>query len=246
MKRFIEDLNALMPPDKQYVYLEMGDYFRGVDRIIKGKASAEDMDQYGFLVPIVTEKDAKKMRAGKLVSNETALKLVNAVLEEHKTAYGIIFDGFPRTPDQLEFLKLEQVSHRGIPIQIQLFLTIHVNEEIAVERIKDRAIKDKAAGKIVRSDDVDPDVLAVQKRITAAQQEHGGEQVPLQFEPGIRTIVEQVADHGVAGTDQHGNQCQPVHLTADEIGHRINQSRHFQQSLHSIPPGKGLRLRHIF
>ncbi len=42
------------------------------------------------------------------------------------------------------------------------------------------ARRDRAA-----CDDVDANVLVVQQRIAGAQQEHRGEQVPLELEPGV-------------------------------------------------------------
>ena len=64
-------------------------------------------------------------------------------------------------------------------------------------------------------DHVDPDMLVVQQRVAGGQQEHRREQVPLQFEPGVRAEVEQIARHRIAGADQHRRQDQPVDGMAD-------------------------------
>ena len=47
-------------------------------------------------------------------------------------------------------------------------------------------------------DDVDPYVLVVQQRVPRAQQKDGGEEIPLQFQPRVRTGRQRVADERVA------------------------------------------------
>ena len=50
-------------------------------------------------------------------------------------------------------------------------------------------------------DDVDPDVLVVEERIARREQEHRREQIPLQLEPAVRALVEDVPHARIAGAD---------------------------------------------
>ena len=48
------------------------------------------------------------------------------------------------------------------------------------------------------------------ERVGCAEQHHAGEHVPLDFEPAVRALAEQIAARGVAGADQRCQQNQPV------------------------------------
>src|SRR5690606_23162247 len=50
---------------------------------------------------------------------------------------------------------------------------------------------------------VDPHVLIAQERIPGGKKKYGTKQVPLQFEPCIRTGVKNLANDGIAGADEH-------------------------------------------
>ena len=74
-----------------------------------------------------------------------------------------------------------------------------------------------------RVDDVDADVFVLPQRPGGAEQEHGGEQHPLQFEPRVGTDVEQLADDGVDGRHQDRQQDQPGNRLAQPRGDRVDQ-----------------------
>ena len=59
-------------------------------------------------------------------------------------------------------------------------------------------------------DEVDADVLVHLERVGRAEQHHAGEHVPLDFEPAVRALAEEIAAGGVAGADQAGQQHEPV------------------------------------
>ena len=50
-------------------------------------------------------------------------------------------------------------------------------------------------------DEVDAHVLVHLERVGRAEQHHAGEHVPLDFQPGVRALAEQIAAAGVAGAD---------------------------------------------
>ncbi len=85
-------------------------------------------------------------------------------------------------------------------------------------------------------DDVDPDMLVVQERVSGGQQEHRREQVPLQFEPGVRADVEQIARHRVAGADQHRRQDQPVDRMPNPAVQCVDRPAQSQQKIHGVLP----------
>jgi hypothetical protein len=58
----------------------------------------------------------------------------------------------------------------------------------------------------------------------AAPEEHRGrEEVPLQFEPGIRADVERVANHGVAGAHHARQEHQPAGELAELAGQPVDE-----------------------
>ena len=52
-------------------------------------------------------------------------------------------------------------------------------------------------------DDVDTDVLVPEQGIAGADQKEAGIEIPLQLEPGIGALIEDIAHDGVAGAHQH-------------------------------------------
>lgn len=73
-------------------------------------------------------------------------------------------------------------------------------------------------------DDVDADMLVLPQRIGGGQHKGAAEQVPLRFEPGIRRHVECLADDGISGADQNGDQDEPGNGLADGFGDGVDQS----------------------
>ncbi len=53
-------------------------------------------------------------------------------------------------------------------------------------------------------------MLVALEGIGGAEHDHDGEHVPLQLQPGVGTVSERVADHGVGGTDDAGGEDQEV------------------------------------
>ena len=68
-------------------------------------------------------------------------------------------------------------------------------------------------------------MLVVQQRVPAAEQHDRGKEVPLEFQPGVRTVVEKVTHGGVTGADQYRNQRKPGCPAADQIIERIDKTR---------------------
>jgi hypothetical protein len=66
------------------------------------------------------------------------------------------------------------------------------------------------------------------------QHEHRAEQIPLQFQPGVRTLVEHFADDCIDRADDDCRQDQPFHMTSDERRDRIDTAAGRKQCLH--PP----------
>jgi hypothetical protein len=72
---------------------------------------------------------------------------------------------------------------------------------------------------------VDADVLVDDQRPRRAQQEHGAEQNPLKFEPGIRRHVERLADDGINSRDGDRDHDQPGKPAANARVDRVNGPR---------------------
>jgi len=152
---FRKELNAFLPPEKQYVELVMGDYFRGVIRIAKGIATLEEVAKYSSVVSLVPEDALEVMRNGKLIPDEIAINVVNAVLQqpEYKNAYGIFFDGFPRNLAQQKAMDEGIVKFNGRVLGIDLYVALDVDREVIEERIARRRAEAIRLGQEVRPDD---------------------------------------------------------------------------------------------
>ncbi|MDY6121545.1 MAG: adenylate kinase [Porphyromonas sp.] len=81
---------------------------------------------------------------GQLVPDAIIIDMIEHLLEAHKEAKGIIFDGFPRTVAQAEALCEMLRRHNS---EVDLMIELEVPEEVLIERILQRG---KASG---RSDD---------------------------------------------------------------------------------------------
>jgi adenylate kinase len=98
------------------------------------------------------------MKAGRLTDNKVTDSFLMSYLEEKRAAGDIrqylVFDGYPRSLEQVEsLLKLGQAYH-GKPPQIAV-IKFDVTHELAKKRCMDRAESNRAAGKEVRSDDTE-------------------------------------------------------------------------------------------
>ncbi len=84
--------------------------------------------------------------------------------------------------------------------------------------------------------DVDADVLVEGERPGSGEQEHGGEQPPLQLEPSVGAQIEELTNDGIAGAYHRGCDDQPGDLLADQARCGIDPAAHRQQRLHFFPP----------
>ncbi|GEM_PF-15787 len=75
-----------------------------------------------------------KMKRGVLVDNNVIIKIVDQILAEpqYQNAYGIIFDGFPRTAEQLDILP--QIQWQGRTIEPDLNILFNVPDEVLLGR----------------------------------------------------------------------------------------------------------------
>ena len=64
-----------------------------------------------------------------------------------------------------------------------------------------RSIQARVRGVKPAADDVDTDVLVPEQGIASAEQKESAIEIPLQFKPTIRAVIEKVAHNGIAGTD---------------------------------------------
>src|SRR5882757_10939168 len=78
-------------------------------------------------------------------------------------------------------------------------------------------------------DDVDADMLVIEQRPGRAHQEDDAKQQPLQFEPGIRRGIEDLANDGVHGGNDYRHQDQPGQPLANPSAARVNVAAQLQQ-----------------
>ena len=95
--------------------------------------------------------EAKKiMDKGHLVPDEVVIGMISSAMEQHPTAKGFLFDGFPRTASQAEALdKLLALKNE----EISLMLALEVGEEELVTRLMKRG---ETSG---RSDDTNESII---------------------------------------------------------------------------------------
>jgi len=100
------------------------------------------------------KKIAKLINNGNLVPDEMVQEMVKTFVFNNKKCNGFIFDGFPRTVAQAEWLKdmLNPVN-----AEVNILLHLHVDDNILVERILERG---KSSGR-----DDDKDVSIINNRI---------------------------------------------------------------------------------
>ncbi len=80
-------------------------------------------------------------------------------------------------------------------------------------------------------------MLVQPQRLRRAEQHDAAEHVPLDLEPAVGRVAEQVADGGVAGADQAGQQHQPFGNEAGDIADGVDDAGQFEQKLHLSVPG---------
>jgi hypothetical protein len=87
-------------------------------------------------------------------------------------------------------------------------------------------------GPKLAGENVDAHVLVLLQRVGRAEQEDGGEQVPLDFQQPVRTVVENEAHGGIAGADQGHHQHQPECALPTRVADRVDQLRQLEQKGH--------------
>ncbi len=95
------------------------------------------------------------MEAGKLVSDDIVVQIVNERTDEPDARKGFILDGFPRTVMQAEALDAMLAKKH---LKLDAVIELKVDESKLVDRIIRRAQEAKDAGQPVRKDD-DPEVF---------------------------------------------------------------------------------------
>ncbi|MFT5208031.1 MAG: lactate dehydrogenase-like 2-hydroxyacid dehydrogenase/adenylate kinase family enzyme, partial [Candidatus Omnitrophota bacterium] len=136
---FREQLNSHLPQDKQFVSLVLGDYFSAINRIADNEERAGDA-QYRPFAELVSAEDLRSMSDGKMMRDNTAINIVNAILDsdEYNAAYGIIFDGFPRTPVQLQQIEGKHIAWQNKPLEIDVHAILDVEEDVLAQRQRHR------------------------------------------------------------------------------------------------------------
>jgi adenylate kinase len=100
------------------------------------------------------KKIADLINNGNLVPDEMVQEMVKTFVFNNKECNGFIFDGFPRTVTQAEWLK-EMLN--PINAEVNILLHLHVDDNILIERILERG---KSSGR-----DDDKDVSIINNRI---------------------------------------------------------------------------------
>ncbi len=81
-------------------------------------------------------RDAKSfIAAGKLVSDEIIVQIIEKIITENPFATGFLFDGFPRTNVQAYILQGLMIK---LHTSLDLLISIHVPEELSVQRLLHR------------------------------------------------------------------------------------------------------------
>lgn len=128
---------------------------------------------------------ARQMEGGKLASDELVLGIIEKYITEHRSAPGVIFDGFPRTLPQAEAFD-RMLTETGA--RVTVMLALEVPDEVVIERILARG---KTSG---RADDQSIDTIrnriAVYDAQTAVVAEFYKKQGKFRGIDGVGTIDE--------------------------------------------------------
>lgn len=136
---------------------------------------------------------AQRMKAGRLVSNETLRDLFAAFIDQHDCSRGLVTDGFPRNEVQIELLEELSKQHHW---QI-LGVNIEISDDTARRRLASRKIL--VDGQLVSRDDDQPEIVS--KRLETFRRETApiiswlksrGEILTIDGEPSIDEVTETV------------------------------------------------------
>jgi len=166
MDAFIKKMNTLLPADSQIETVVTGDYFRGIDRLVKGIPEKGDEEKYRQYVNLIDPQELRAMTdEGALIEDETVFRIINKIFEQPKIrdAKHIFFNGFPRNMVQWEAIKQGKIFLRGKPLDINFFIDIALPREITFERAAERAAELNFLDLPPRPDD-DPKVVEKRQR----------------------------------------------------------------------------------
>lgn len=147
----VRQLNLLLPADKQFTLLVMGDIFRAINRIHVAReagAAVNASDKiYEPLADLLPNAELEKMRQGRLCDDAPTITLINAALQlpPFANSWGIFLDGFPRTLGQLKAIE-EAVIVQGKALRMDLSIILEVADEAAFNNLVSRAQRDFEAG----------------------------------------------------------------------------------------------------
>ncbi len=118
--------------------LVVGEYVRGALDVKKGEI-AEGHPRYKefkAMRDIIPDSDFALMAAGKIMTDPTALAIVNLALSwpRYQKASGIILDGFPRNIPQKDFIDTDQVIWNQLPLKVGLYVGMDIPRETLIIR----------------------------------------------------------------------------------------------------------------
>lgn len=153
----------------------------GLLHLSTGQAIRDEMSRGSELGRLA----AAQMEGGKLASDELVLGIIEKYVEEHRSARGVIFDGFPRTLPQAE--AFDRILKR-IGTGVTGMVALEVPDDVVIERILARG---KTSG---RADDQSIDTIrnriAVYDAQTAVVAEYYKQQGKYRAVDGVGTIDE--------------------------------------------------------
>jgi len=144
----------------------------GAGKSIQGHQLA---DEYGYAYistgeifrVLITGKRRNEMLAGRLLSDEEVIRIVDTVLELINTKEQFILDGFPRTKVQIDWLlKQCEAGRFDLPVVINL----EVDQKVVYDRLKKRGRLDDTEVAISRRHH---DYLELTKPLLKYMQEKG-------------------------------------------------------------------------
>lgn len=134
--------------------------------------------------------------SGQLVPNETVYEIIDSFLHDQPTAEGVVFDGFPRSLDQCQFLadlaKKNDWQITGINVDI--------SNQTSIDRLLLRAKKAVESGQKPRNDDkldVIKDRLEIFRQETKPVLDWLDDHYRLlniDGEPNIETVTQEIFD----------------------------------------------------
>ena len=81
------------------------------DQKRSGRGQSARPGEIWSLASFVTDEDLADMKAGKMISDQTVINVITAVLktEPYNSAFGLFFDGFPRNLEQVKIFNREDL-----------------------------------------------------------------------------------------------------------------------------------------